>query len=746
MPRENNRKRGNRGAKKQKQISTAADDAAQQVEPAPLDVFTPGFLNIRPAPAAAPTASGWPELDHDTRAYFKQIEETIVELEDLQSSGYRRDAQEGDEDELDERKLLLASSLDNLNGKEIQLATDPECSIILERLLYSMQDWSRRVLADRFIGQYAALAKDRFASHVLQTLFSLGDQVIQRELSGRIAQRPSSSSAADESAEELPTMTSMLITACQEIAQNLPDLLFDTHGTHLVRSALLLLSGITSSSAPQERTPGSYGQHGRKMRSKKSERWLSNKAPHRAFVDSADDAQDSKGKGIRRSSPELEAALDALLDRFESLVRTPTNASAKVRELAVNDLACIAFQILLEVEHARGKTGERASWADRLLNDAISETDEKRLSGDDFLETLLRSQPASPLLETLLFVVPAPVFDAMWSSIFSDRFVKLAHHPVANFVTAKAVNRVNEQQWLEAVTALSESADSAIDGVKKMIENSRTGTLKALIDRAIRLTCDASLLVKTLLAGLEIDAESTTYLLPCCLSLSPLRIYRRHPAYQDPNVKLEATVQGALLLQSWLQLKPADHEPVISALMTVAMPQLIRFAMDPISSRVLDVLLTSPAVLPKSRREFLKRLLGQYQALADDRIGSRVADQCWASADVYLKEKIAISLIPHHQTLQSSHFGHYFVRKVEVPLYQRRPSEWRNKMIQKVPGWTPASGTNGAAGALKRKEAPQDEIDVLFSEATTAMPRSHKKLKEVSGALLPVLQPGELGT
>ena len=40
-----------------------------------------------------------------------------------------------------------------LSGKETALAADPETSIILERLLYSMDDFARRVLADRFTGQ-----------------------------------------------------------------------------------------------------------------------------------------------------------------------------------------------------------------------------------------------------------------------------------------------------------------------------------------------------------------------------------------------------------------------------------------------------------------------------------------------------------------------------------------------------------------------------------------------------------------
>merc|ERR1711939_451579 len=91
----------------------------------------------------------------------------------------------------------------------------------------------------------------------------------------------------------------------------------------------------------------------------------------------------------------------------------------------------------------------------------------------------------------------------------------------------------------------------------------------------------------------------------------------------------------------------------------------------------------------KDRRNFLKNLIGHYQKLADDRIGSRVTDRCWAAADPFLKDKIATSLKPHEYTLQNSHFGHYFLRKVNLPLFKRDPREWRDRQAKGV-GGTPA--------------------------------------------------------
>ena len=43
-----------------------------------------------------------------------------------------------------------------MEGKELQLATDPDCSIILERLVHSMDDFAQRVLLDKLAGSYVS--------------------------------------------------------------------------------------------------------------------------------------------------------------------------------------------------------------------------------------------------------------------------------------------------------------------------------------------------------------------------------------------------------------------------------------------------------------------------------------------------------------------------------------------------------------------------------------------------------------
>lgn len=73
---------------------------------------------------------------------------------------------------------------------------------------------------------------------------------------------------------------------------------------------------------------------------------------------------------------------------------------------------------------------------------------------------------------------------------------------------------------------------------------------------------------------------------------------------------------------------------------SLSVEERIKIAHNATGSRVYDVLLESPTVPPKAKRQFVMDFIGHYHLLVDDRIGSRVGDRCWAYADTYLKASI----------------------------------------------------------------------------------------------------------
>lgn len=82
-----------------------------------------------------------------------------------------------------DRQIFLASVLSELRGHELQVATDPDTAVVLERLLPSLNDWGRRVIGDAIGEQWETLLRHRFGSHVAQTWLTLAAGTLDREVS-----------------------------------------------------------------------------------------------------------------------------------------------------------------------------------------------------------------------------------------------------------------------------------------------------------------------------------------------------------------------------------------------------------------------------------------------------------------------------------------------------------------------------------------------------------------------------------
>lgn len=85
--------------------------------------------------------------------------------------------------------------------------------------------------------------------------------------------------------------------------------------------------------------------------------------------------------------------------------------------------------------------------------------------------TLLRDPTASHLLETLVCKSPNRVFDIMWQTYFSGKLAKLAIHPVANFVVAKAFERLNAEQLDAALKEVQGVAGKIVSKYSTALRN-----------------------------------------------------------------------------------------------------------------------------------------------------------------------------------------------------------------------------------------------------------------------------------
>jgi len=87
----------------------------------------------------------------------------------------------------------------------------------------------------------------------------------------------------------------------------------------------------------------------------------------------------------------------------------------------------------------------------------VDEDSTTSIEPSEYLVTLLRDPTSSHLLETLVSRCPGQVFNILWSTYFKGKLARLALHPVANFVVAKAVGRQDSKQLGDTLGELKPS-------------------------------------------------------------------------------------------------------------------------------------------------------------------------------------------------------------------------------------------------------------------------------------------------
>ncbi|KAF8626909.1 hypothetical protein AX15_004626 [Amanita polypyramis BW_CC] len=718
MPREN-RKRGKRHNKNLK----AEPESQPQRE-------TINELSwIRPADYAEDNPEApYGYVDNDVKAYFRTVD---VQIRDWQESRGFEAAADDDKDPNEERHLFFMAALAEMSGKERQLATDPECSVVLERMAHSMDDFVRRVFIDSLAGSFISLAKHRFASHVCQTMFTVAGDTISRETRGIMP-------GVTESSEhgELRTMTQLIFDVCKELLPSINSLIMDPFASHVVRSLFVLL---TPTLATDESSTAS-------LRSKRSQKWKSKQGPMTSVFTT------EKGRGKEPSVSSVPAKFSQAARQFVERLRQELSDN-EVRALATSKVASPALKMLIKIEADHDLSAEAGSLMDSVLMGTISSClKDKALTSVeafDFVAAMLRDQASSHLLETVIARCPDHVFAVLWMAYFSGKLQKLAVHPVANFVVSRAIGRVSAGGLTKACQELEGSWN-------RLLKSMRIVVLKTIIERAAELGSCEDAVIQAVYSAFEFtSAEEKVQLVPCVLHLVTITDYQANkPTLDDEKSRkpqgrnettrdtMEPTSHGSQLLQALLRLSAPHNEVVIDSLTSLSVEERITLAHNVYSSRIFDVLLESPSVLPKAKRKIVMDFIGSYHLLVDNRIGSHIVDRCWERADTYLKEKIARSLFAYDKDLAASYYGRFFARNLNLQLLQRRPNEWRDKQaerknekqkeqketaasraptsIPETKTTTPENVDEGKVNTAKRKRPSHNskednEIDSLFS-------------------------------
>ncbi|KAG8932243.1 Nucleolar protein 9 [Tulasnella sp. 417] len=598
-------------------------------EPTPEEPLA-GPSWIAPQPAVQELDQPFGAVDPDLKAYLRSV--------DLKLNEWRDTAWDVQltEDELQGEKLFLDATVSELKEKELALATDPECSKIIERISHVVDHGARRGLLRALSGSYPTLVKHRFGSHVCQTFLKVAAESLHDEAMDDDTSKPGSES--DTSIERL------LVSAAKELLPVCPSMLSDLFAAHVLSDLLLILSA--------------------------------------------------------RSWAEIEA-----LREQASEWRTS--------------------KALLKIDLTLGKTKTRGRLLELLLP-GLTSGKEPPPQVIAMFGSMARDKVASHAVETIVAHVSDSAFRVIWGNCLAPTLADLLNDPLANFSIATATSRLNESELLDLLKLPSETwAATVVKG--------RTGPLKALIDRTATLGALEAAVIQIVSKafGAEKEPIDRAMLVKRILTLRPDEATEADSHIVDPDSQPsmypnrfraggygpkrsgrsnapEPTVQGALILQSMLRLSDPHNTVICEGIDSMDVEARVSLSRSPIASRVLDAMIDSPAVPAKAKRKLISSFIGQYHILADDKLGSRVAENLYKAGDPFLREKVARSLFEHEQSLRQSIYGRFLLNHVNIPLLKRSPEEWKRAQAKSIQ--ESASAASSTSGKRKRNGEEVEEV------------------------------------
>ncbi|TKY85420.1 hypothetical protein EX895_005582 [Sporisorium graminicola] len=476
----------------------------------------PNWVKLGDRPSKAEHEAPFGYVDVELKAYLRAGWERVVELESqgysakstltalaAASSSNAVQSSVNAEDEDDELALLLQATLKEMDGKELLLSTDPDTSLIVEGILHRLPAKPLRVFVDRLAGNFAVLAKHRFASHVVQACLATLQPAVTLEHATQLhLQQPSHGSANGKAAASsaytsdtativnedgiLRSATQLTLDIAEELSSDqklLTSLVTDAFGSHVLRSLLCVLTGRNIQTDPGS---SAHAAAASDLRSRRSAKFRHRKAP----------TTPGNTGTVAAAAPSSEDLLvvipDLLHNRATSLRQEILNdASVEViRRWATDAVASPLLQLLIEAEaDLLDDQQDGKQWAgtlvDSLLNGFVSSPPVSTSEGeetkkDSYLETSLRDSIASHALQLALERAPASTASRFFDVYIRNRMAKLCVHPAANHIVATLIRRLSRADLSRTIAEMVKIATG-------MVKEQMVGCLQAAVDRVVQV-------------------------------------------------------------------------------------------------------------------------------------------------------------------------------------------------------------------------------------------------------------------
>lgn len=546
----------------------------------------------------------------------------------------------------EERALFIDSIFQEAKGKELKLVTNHICSKLMERLILDSTVRQIYQLFNAFNGKFYDLSRQKYSSHVIETFLVKVAALIEKEiLAGGLDL--DDDDEEDEESGGWVSMENMFLFIIGDFKPNLKKMIKDTYASHVLRMALLVMTGKELPSSTESNSI---------LRSKKS------KNIRKSFEIKDSDDYKKKFQVPASFKPELKELLNVFLDN---------ETTESLRELAIDSIASPVVQVLIQLEGIVDR--DRTIWKTIFNGDNESLDEKERAKEGAFVEYLLSNNIGSHFLQNAVENQKTKIVERIYNSYMKDRIVKLAKRETTGmYVVETMMEKLKSKQQLEIL-------DNLVPQLNELIVNNIDVGSK-IIDCSVRNNNYKKAEIVEKFIEFFNKGTATDDLFENVLKLSTSTLFSTKEEWPTSEER-----RRALLLEKLLEY---DEDKIlklsIAKLMDFDNEALLKFCKHPVFSHIVESILSMRETLTLvQRKQLLNKLLGQGSDnivdLACDSTGSHIIDKVWMftfKLNMY-KERVARALYDNRDTIKITIYGRMVWKNWNMENYCRKFNDWK---------------------------------------------------------------------
>lgn len=560
--------------------------------------------------------------------------------------------------------------LDQTIEKEIHTSSNQVACTVIEVIIPFASDEHIERYQNAFASNYRPICSDKFSTHILEKLVAIAmlravapdnkpgaepeTPQAKRRKTDDIPSEREYNLATDFTDEHREKCRDFVVRTSKFLLNNLEDFVWDTYGSHVMRTCLDSLSGVFQVKKSFVTNTPADAKANTDAPLTVPDEWLAvvqeyAKRLH-AWPQFADFPYSELSSGL------LQSILNALHKRDKSTIK------ALGKKLLTDSFRPTASEWAARHPSTAVEAVDTKPTVDVPGEDGPK--DEQPDPVDQDLPSVFSNGSAVHCLETVIKVCGTKLLTQIYSFLFSGRLLKLSQSRVANFSVQKLLDRVENKDEFESMF------DELEDSIENLLQIGHTGVVSALAGACLRLCTRQGPFMKSIQTALDCSQpkEKSDKFALCVLKLKPYTVF----AADKSNF---VHIHGAVLLQHMLHFnKPIK---LVQSLLDTGNETLAEVFCSPKGSHVVDAFIESKTVGAKSREKLIRHMDGCYLALAISKNGSWALEKLFEVALPQQRTRMAKELSEKQNQLNSTPFGRVVNQKLHIDKYRLSPDQWQ---------------------------------------------------------------------